>query len=154
MRPIPTPAVLGLLLATACASGARRPSDPRQVVFAPELGIDLSTMTRTPGGLYYLDMRPGDGDEARRNSIVTVLYKGSLREGTLCDASRDENDAVQFRIGEGSVIQGWEQGIVGMRVGGLRKLVVPPALGYGRQGTDAVPSNATLVFEILLVGVR
>lgn len=154
MRVKPTLPILWLILVACASGGARRPSDPRRVEFAPELGIDLGTMTRLPGGLYYTDVRPGEGDEAKHNSEVRVLYTGKLPEGTVFDASRDDNDAAQFRLGEGLVIRGWEEGIPGMRVGGLRRLVVPPALGYGRRGTASVPANATLVFEILLIGVR
>jgi FKBP-type peptidyl-prolyl cis-trans isomerase FkpA len=142
------------IMSFSCAGGMQRPSDPAEVAFAPDLGIDLTTMTMLPGRLYFSDIRPGDGEEAKRNSTVRVLYTGKLPDGTIFDASRDETDAVQFRLGDGQVIRGWEDGIVGMRVGGLRRLVVPPALAYGRRGTTAVPSNATLVFEILLVGVN
>lgn len=109
----------------------------------------------TPTGLRYRDLQVGEGAEAAKGKIVEVLYTGWLEDRTKFDSSLDPSHPFTFRIGIDEVIQGWHQGIAGMRVGGKRRLVVPPELGYGRQGVPrVVPPNATLVFEVELVNVR
>lgn len=100
------------------------------------------------------DLIVGHGDEAVVGKRVTVHYVGTLLDGTQFDASREHGEPFSFTLGRGQVIQGWDQGVVGMRVGGKRKLVVPPELGYGARGFPGViPGNATLVFEVELLGV-
>ncbi|HVG07757.1 MAG TPA: FKBP-type peptidyl-prolyl cis-trans isomerase [Thermoanaerobaculia bacterium] len=109
----------------------------------------------TPSGLRYRDLQVGEGAEAAKGNIVEVHYTGWLEDNTKFDASQDPSHPFTFRIGIDDVIQGWHQGITGMKVGGKRRLVVPPELGYGKQGMGrVVPPNATLVFEVELVGVR
>lgn len=109
----------------------------------------------TPSGLRYKDLQVGQGAEAARGKTVEIHYTGWLEDNTKFDASRDPSHPFTFRIGIDDVIQGWHQGIAGMRVGGRRRLVVPPELGYGKQGMGRiVPPNATLVFEVELVNVR
>jgi FKBP-type peptidyl-prolyl cis-trans isomerase FkpA len=108
----------------------------------------------------YTDIRVGTGTEARSGSRVTVNYTGWLysslaaqNKGSQFDTSVGKTPYT-FTIGAGEVIKGWEQGVVGMKVGGLRRIVVPPDLGYGMQALGAVPANATLVFEVELLDVR
>lgn len=122
--------------------------------YAPELGVDLAGMTRTPSGLYYRDTEPGTGEEAQLGRMVEVHYTGWLADGTRFDSSHDRGDTFDFVLGTGAVIPGWEEGIAGMRTGGRRRLVIPPALGYGRDGYGIIPPNATLVFETELVSVQ
>ena len=100
------------------------------------------------------EMKVGDGDEAVAGSTVGVHYTGWLTDGTKFDSSLDRGVPFFFQIGGGQVIAGWEQGVAGMRIGGKRKLTIPPALGYGRRGTGPIPGNATLVFEIDLLKIR
>jgi len=100
------------------------------------------------------DVKKGSGDEARRGDTITVHYTGRLQNGTVFDSSVKRNEPFSFRLGAGEVIVGWEQGIVGMRAGGKRKLTIPPELGYGRQGAGPIPPNATLVFDVELLGVK
>lgn len=109
----------------------------------------------TPSGLRYQDLQVGGGTEAAKGKIVEILYTGWLEDRTKFDSSLDPAHPFTFRIGIDDVIQGWHQGVAGMKVGGRRRLVVPPELGYGKQGVGrVVPPNATLVFEVELVGVR
>ena len=106
-------------------------------------------------GLRYKDLQVGEGAEAAKGKTVEIHYVGWLEDNTKFDASQDPSHPLTFRIGIDDVIQGWHQGITGMKVGGRRRLVVPPELGYGKQGMGrVVPPNATLVFEVELVGVR
>jgi FKBP-type peptidyl-prolyl cis-trans isomerase FkpA len=122
--------------------------------FAPELGVDLDAMTQTASGLYYQDLEIGDGAEAVTGSDATVHYEGFLATGNKFDSSRDRDEPFTFAVGIGRVIPGFDEGVSGMRVGGLRKLVVPPELAYGESGAGTViPPNATLVFDIELLEV-
>ena len=104
-------------------------------------------------GLVIRDDVVGTGAEATAGALLTVNYVGTLSNGTKFDSSYDRNQPFQFKLGEGRVIKGWEQGFAGMRVGGKRTLVIPPELGYGAQGIGPIPPNATLVFEVELLEV-
>ena len=110
----------------------------------------------SPGaGLQVTDETVGTGDEAVAGKTVTVNYVGTLTNGTKFDSSYDRNQPFEFHLGAGQVIKGWDQGVAGMKVGGKRKLVIPPDLGYGAQGAgNSIPPNATLVFEVELLGVK
>jgi FKBP-type peptidyl-prolyl cis-trans isomerase len=101
------------------------------------------------------DLKVGTGAEATPGKTVTVHYVGTLANGSKFDSSRDRNEGFTFRLGAGQVIQGWDQGVAGMKVGGLRKLTIPPELGYGARGfPPVIPANSTLVFEVELLQVR
>jgi FKBP-type peptidyl-prolyl cis-trans isomerase FkpA len=109
----------------------------------------------TPSGLRYMDLKVGEGTEAGEGKTVEVHYIGWLEDGKKFDSSQDPSHPFTFRIGIDEVIKGWHEGIAGMKVGGKRRLVIPPDLGYGKQGAGGViPPNATLVFEVELVNVR
>jgi FKBP-type peptidyl-prolyl cis-trans isomerase FkpA len=100
------------------------------------------------------DLVVGSGDAAASGQKVTVHYTGWLTNGTKFDSSKDRSDPFVFSLGKGQVIRGWDDGVQGMKVGGKRKLTIPPALGYGARGAGGViPPNATLVFEVELLGV-
>ncbi|HNH36189.1 MAG TPA: FKBP-type peptidyl-prolyl cis-trans isomerase, partial [Rhodocyclaceae bacterium] len=95
------------------------------------------------------------GDEATAGKRVSVHYTGWLTDGRKFDSSKDRNDPFEFPLGAGHVIAGWDQGVAGMKVGGTRRLTIPPQLGYGARGAGGViPPNATLVFEVELLAVR
>jgi len=115
------------------------------------------TLQTLPSGLQYEDTVAGDGDEARPGSQVSVHYTGWLFEdgkaGTKFDSSKDRGEPFRFPLGAGHVIRGWDEGVSGMKVGGTRRLVIPPELGYGARGAGGViPPNATLLFEVDLLG--
>ncbi|HLY31402.1 MAG TPA: FKBP-type peptidyl-prolyl cis-trans isomerase [Ktedonobacterales bacterium] len=109
----------------------------------------------TASGLQYLDVVVGSGAEAQPGRQVAVHYTGWLTNGQTFDSSRPRGQAFTFQLGGGQVIQGWDQGVAGMRVGGQRRLIIPPTLGYGARGAAGViPPNATLIFDVELLGVR
>jgi FKBP-type peptidyl-prolyl cis-trans isomerase FkpA len=112
--------------------------------------------TKTPSGLIYWDIRVGNGDLAKEGSHVRVHYTGWLTNGKKFDSSVDAGKPFDFTIGNGEVIKGWEEGVAGMKVGGKRQLRIPPALGYGADGTPGgpIPPNATLIFDVQLLGVQ
>ena len=100
------------------------------------------------------DLRAGTGPEAKAGDTVTVHYTGTLDDGTKFDSSRDRGQPFNFPLGAGRVIQGWDQGIAGMKVGGRRKLTIPPHLGYGSRGAGgAIKPNETLIFVVDLLSV-
>ena len=108
----------------------------------------------TPSGLIYLDLSEGEGEAAQAGQRVSVHYTGWLTDGTKFDSSKDRNDPFDFPLGAGHVIRGWDEGVQGMKVGGVRKLTIPPQLGYGERGAGGViPPNATLVFEVELLKI-
>jgi FKBP-type peptidyl-prolyl cis-trans isomerase len=108
-----------------------------------------------PGGLKYQDLTVGTGAEATPGRRITVHYTGWLTDGTKFDSSVDRGQPYTLTLGAGEVIQGWDQGIVGMKVGGKRRLEIPPQLAYGERGfPPVIPPNSTLIFEVELVDVR
>ncbi|MFJ3045720.1 FKBP-type peptidyl-prolyl cis-trans isomerase [Herbaspirillum chlorophenolicum] len=118
----------------------------------------MSTVT-TASGLQYEEITAGSGDEAKAGSHVTVHYTGWLQNadgsaGSKFDSSKDRNDPFAFPLGAGHVIKGWDEGVQGMKIGGVRKLIIPADLGYGARGAGGViPPNATLIFEVELLAV-
>lgn len=111
--------------------------------FAPSLGVNLAGSMKTASGLYYRDIRVGAGATLVAGTRVTAKYTGALANGTVFDAG-----TYPFTLGAAQVIQGWDEGLVGMKVGGSRQLVIPPALGYGPTGSGPIPPNAVLVFTV------
>jgi FKBP-type peptidyl-prolyl cis-trans isomerase FkpA len=132
--------------------GAGTPSDPATESFDPSLGVDIASSQRTESGVYYRDIRPGTGEVAAAEDGVTITYVGRLKDATIFD-SRSTPAPFPLAL----FIRGFRDGIVGMRVGGVRKIVIPSALAYGWQGRpDAnppIPRNATLIFDVELFAV-
>jgi FKBP-type peptidyl-prolyl cis-trans isomerase FkpA len=122
--------------------------------YAPALGVDLAQMTRTESGLHIHDLEVGTGNVAAAGDRVVVHYTGWLADGSRFDSSVGASP-FEVVIGTGEVIRGWDEGIPGMRAGGRRRLVIPPALAYGAQGAGGViPPGATLIFDVELLEVR
>ena len=105
-------------------------------------------------GLQPQDLVMGTGAEAKKGELVTVNYVGTLTNGQKFDSSYDRNQPFQFILGTGMVIQGWDLGVAGMKVGGKRKLVIPAALGYGERANGPIPANSILVFEVELLNIK
>ena len=112
------------------------------------------TSNTSPTGLGVDDLATGEGETASAGQRVTVHYTGWLTNGSKFDSSKDRDDPFEFWLGKGQVIRGWDEGVQGMRVGGTRKLTIPPQLGYGSRGAGGViPPDATLIFEVELLKV-
>ena len=144
---------LVVLTGAACAGAPAPMAGVDGVAYAPALGVDVTRGTRTGSGLWYQDVREGDGARAEPGRTVWIAYTGWLADGTRFDGAAVDRP-LEFTIGQRKAIRGFEEGVRGMRVGGRRKLVVPPALGYGRERMGPVPANAVLVFDVELVRVR
>jgi peptidylprolyl isomerase len=115
--------------------------------------------TTTPSGLQYADTLPGTGRAPRRGQTAVVHYTGWLyvdgARGKKFDSSVDKGKPFEFRVGQGDVIRGWDEGVLTMKTGGRRTLIIPPALGYGERGAGAdIPPNATLIFDVELIAVK
>jgi hypothetical protein len=110
---------------------------------------------KTTSGLSYVDEVVGNGDLAKAGQTVSVHYTGWLTNGHKFDSSVDRGQPFEFQLGQGQVIKGWDEGVAGMKVGGKRRLTIPPELGYGSRGAGSdIPPNATLVFEVQLLGIK
>ena len=112
------------------------------------------TSITTASGLQIEEIHVGTGETAQAGQFVSVHYTGWLTDGTKFDSSKDRDEPFEFPLGQHAVIAGWDEGVQGMRVGGVRKLIIPPKLGYGARGAGGViPPNATLVFEVELLDI-
>jgi FKBP-type peptidyl-prolyl cis-trans isomerase FkpA len=145
---------------TACLEGTDystnvTPAIPiEQTTFAPTLNVDLAASTKTASGLYIRDITAGTGSAATGASTVSVYYAGYLSNGQLFDSRSSPSNPLPVTLGTNSVIKGWEEGLIGMKVGGTRQLIIPPSLAYGPAGYNAIPPNAVLVFTVQLVAVQ
>lgn len=109
----------------------------------------------TDSGLKFEDTTVGNGAVASKGQTVSVHYTGWLENGTKFDSSKDRNEPFEFKLGAGQVIRGWDEGVAGMKIGGVRRLTIPPQLGYGDRGAGGViPPKATLIFEVELLATR
>jgi peptidylprolyl isomerase len=118
--------------------------------------FDEKNATTTASGLKYIDEVVGTGAAPKAGQQVTVHYTGTLTDGSKFDSSRDRSQPFTFVIGQGQVIKGWDEGVLTMKIGGKRHLIIPPSLGYGARGAGGglIPPNATLIFDVELLGVQ
>jgi FKBP-type peptidyl-prolyl cis-trans isomerase FkpA len=150
LRSALVPTVLFGLLFGACAGQEEEAPNPDTAV--TEQPLDTTTMTRSPEGIYYRVLEEGTGAGAADGQRATVHYTGWLMNGEQFDSSRGGRP-FYFTIGRGDVIRGWDIGLVGMKVGERRQMVVPPELGYGEADTGVIPPNSPLVFTIELISL-
>jgi FKBP-type peptidyl-prolyl cis-trans isomerase len=146
--------VLSLAAAIASAQTAK-PRASASKPSASKAGATAPKPVVTPSGLQYWDLKTGTGAEAVKGKTVLVTYVGRFTNGKVFDSSPDPKKPFSVKLGAGDVIKGWDEGIAGMKVGGKRKLQIPPQLAYGAKGYPGViPPNSTLVFEVGLVAVK
>ena len=144
--------LIALPLLAACDTGPNNDQPPPENTPVPRT-VAEADFTVTDTGLKYFDIEIGTGAQAKDGDFVSVHYHGWLTNNQLFDSSYLRQEPFNFFLGTGFVIPGWDEGILDMRVGGQRQLVIPPSLGYGAAGRGSIPPNATLIFEVELVGV-
>jgi hypothetical protein len=153
MRP-KTTLILLLTLSIALLAQTKKPTKAADKKTDGPTAVTGKPIT-TPSGLEYWDIKKGTGKLAEKGKKVSVHYTGWLTDGKEFDSSRDAGEPIQFDLGTGQVIKGWDEGIAGMKVRGKRQLRIPPALGYGPRGFgSSIPPNATLVFDVELMDVK
>ncbi len=155
-RALLVPIIAASTLLSACGSESTAPgapSNPALETFNSALGVNIATMTKRSDNLYVQDLVVGTGADASSGRTIRVTYSGWLVNGSRFD-SNVGGPAFTFTLGIGQVIAGWDQGVVGMKVGGKRRLVIGSALGYGSRGSGPIPANATLVFDVDVLGVQ
>ena len=119
---------------------------------SPSLGVVEDSLTKVGRGVYVRDIQPGDGVPVDTGMVVQLHYVGMLANGQTFSAT--DRKPFSFRLGENTVIAGWEDGVLGMRVGGRRQLIIPPHLGYGAEGDGPIPPDAVLIFDVTLVDAK
>lgn len=149
--------VLAPLAFAACLNGTEPNTFPNipieNTTFATNLGVDLAASTKTSSGLYYRDITLGGGATVLATDSVKVYYQGAFPNGQLFDQRLAPLPPYELRLGKDAVIEGWDEGLVGMKVGGVRQLIIPPSLAYGSSGFGGIPPNAVLVFNVTLNAV-
>lgn len=134
---------------------AQAVADPAMLTYHPDLQVKLDEMIHRATGVLYRDLRVGTGDSLTTGRVAVVRYGGWLPDGTLFDTNRqDDLPPFSFRVGAGEVIEGWDDGLLGMQAGGIRKLIIPYQMGYGEMGSGPIPPYATLVFDVELLEIR
>jgi FKBP-type peptidyl-prolyl cis-trans isomerase len=148
--------LLCMLITAGCSAAAPAPPPvvPEAITFAPSLQVDLRAMRLLPTGVYVRDLAVGEGRPARPGRRVALHYAGFLWDGTQIEQVALPTPPVEFELGQRTVIRGLESGLLDMRPGGQRQLVIPPSQGYGVHQSGRVPPNSTLVFFVQLVSVR
>ena len=155
LRSLPAVAALAFLAACDLSTGPDVPDpiDPANETYAAALGIDVATMTKLPSGVYIKDVTTGQGAAIATNDSVKVDYTGWLPNGQQFDTSKlAGRKPLEFVVGKGVYLPAFEGAVVGMQPGGVRQIIIPTGLAYGRQGSGLVPPNTNLVFKIEYIG--
>ena len=148
------PIAILLLVLAACGKDEDKPAATDSNATPATSGCPAEA-TELDGGLCYVDTKIGDGPEVEKGDVLNMDYTGKLEDGSVFDSSEKQGQPIQFNLGVGAVIQGWDEGIPGMKVGGERTLTIPPELGYGESGyPPVIPPNATLIFDVKLVSIE
>jgi peptidylprolyl isomerase len=144
-------AILLCATAAACGDSATGPSPAvpiEQTTFAPSLGVDLAQSTKLASGMYYRDLIVGTGATVATGKSVGVYYVGAFANGEIFDQLSPPDAPFVFKLGVDPLIEGWDQGLPGMKVGGRRQLIIPPELAYGPNDYRGIPGNSVLVFVV------
>jgi peptidylprolyl isomerase len=152
-------ALLALLCCAAAACSDTSTTPPaavpiEQTTFAPSLGVNLAQSTKLSSGMYYRDITVGTGTTLAAGKTVAVHYVGAFANGQVFDSNQAPSTPYSFTLGVREVISGWDQGLVGMKVGGRRQLVIPPELSYGPNNYRGIPGNSVLVFTVDAVSAQ
>jgi peptidylprolyl isomerase len=147
MRTMAWPRLLALVgLGVALAAGSRADTPDEK---------EKEKVITTNSGLKYVELKEGQGEKAKKGDYVEVHYTGWLKDGTKFDSSKDRNETFKFPLGAGKVIKGWDEGVVDMKPGGKRKLIIPSNLAYGSRGyPPVIPADAELTFEVELISIK
>ena len=146
-----------LIASSTCLSGestAITEASIEQTTFAASLGVNLGASTKTANGTYYRDLVVGTGPAVATGQTISVRYTGWLANGTQFDSNITKPDPLPFKIGSGQVIAGFDDGMVGAKVGTQRQLIIPPSLGYGPYDYGPIPGNSVLVFKVEVISVQ
>ncbi len=146
--------LLAVALSVACGDNSPTAVPIEQTSFAPALDVNLSQSTKAPSGLYFRDLTPGTGAVLANGQSVGMRYVGSFANGAEFDSNAPPKPIFSFTLGSGQVIKGWDLGLLGMKVGGRRQLIIPPSLGYGRDDYGPIPGNSVLVFVVDAVSAQ
>jgi len=150
--------IIGILIAAVVIIGIFVIRDLSRNTSQPEISSEtLTDATPVPvsdAKIQIEDIEVGTGEEVKSGDTVVMHYRGTLEDGTQFDSSYDRDEPFVTQIGTGAVIQGWDQGVPGMKVGGKRKLIIPPELGYGEADMGDIPPNSTLIFEVELLEIQ
>lgn len=149
-------AACALIASSACLSGESvsvNEAQIEQTSFAASLGVNLAASTKTANGTYYRDLVVGTGATVATGQTITVRYTGWLANGTQFDSNTTKPDPLTFKVGSGQVIAGFDDGLVGAKVGSQRQLIIPPSLGYGPYDYGPIPGNSVIVFKVEVISV-
>ena len=146
--------LIAVALTVACGDNSPTAVPIEQTTFAPTLAVNLAQSTKASSGFYYRDITPGTGAVLANGQSVGMRYVGSFANGEEFDSNAPPKPVFSFTLGSGQVIKGWDLGLVGMKVGGRRQLVIPPSLGYGRDDYGPIPGNSVLVFVVDAVSAQ